>query len=206
MGMPRACRARVRNAVEIGEIDRDEDVRTDGLGGADQGAVGRPGPRDDAERFGQAGHRQTPEIADQRCPGRLQPLPAEPGNHRVGLQPGISDASAPAYRSPGARRTRSSRAESLSASRRRGTATARSPGSADTVAHLGGLLPGLERRRPGEERGSSGTLDWYRSACAARSRSPGRGHRGVCDLDARHVAIVRELSSARCRPLLAFEP
>ncbi len=66
----------------------------------DQTPQHRERTRDDAERFGEAGDRQSAEVADEMPAGGLQTLAAEAEDLGIRLTRVQFAVSAPAYRSP----------------------------------------------------------------------------------------------------------
>ena len=67
--------------VEVGEVDRDEHIRTIASRRRDEPAEHRVGARQHAGHFQQAGHRQAAEVAEQAGASGAQALAAEAGDH-----------------------------------------------------------------------------------------------------------------------------
>ena len=63
--------------IEVGKIDRDEDVRSPRPRFVGEAPEHRVRARQDAERLGETGHRHAAEIADEPRPGGAKPVAAE---------------------------------------------------------------------------------------------------------------------------------
>src|SRR5262249_17214730 len=71
-----AERAR-QDEVEVGKVDRDQNIGTRPLGVGDQPAVGRPGARQERRHLEEPGHRQSAEVRDERRAGLAQAIAGE---------------------------------------------------------------------------------------------------------------------------------
>ena len=72
--------------IEIGKVDRDEDVGRRLFRRAHQRAIVLPRPGNHAQRFGEAGHREPLEVPHERRAGRAKAIAAEAGDHGAGLE------------------------------------------------------------------------------------------------------------------------